>query len=89
MGNVKFTPENLLSNLDKLGAWSLYGLATDALKHYFPDEYDEYGYCETRREIELVYKLGCKSWNDVVIKYHNEISYDSDYLSNDLFVNEH
>ena len=38
-----FTPENLLENLHKLGPWSAYGLASVALQHYFPDEYDEDG----------------------------------------------
>jgi len=47
----KFTPKNLLKNLNKLGPWSSYALAVDALMHYFPDEYDEDGHCELDRDI--------------------------------------
>jgi len=83
-----FTPENLLDNLDKLGAWSSYGLASGALQHYFPDEYDEDGYCETSKECALVAKLGCKTWQDVIVKYHTEIGYQAPNGFNPEAVNE-
>jgi len=83
-----FTPDNLLDNLDKLGAWSAYGLASSALLHYFPDEYDENGDCSIQREVELVEKLGCHSWQDVIIKYQNEVGYDAPNGFNTDCVNE-
>jgi len=70
-----FTPQNLIANIDKLGAWSAYGLASYALKHYFPDEYDEDGYCEVNTEVALLEKLSCTSWIDVIIKYEKEVGY--------------
>ncbi len=69
-----FTPENLIENLDKLGAWSSYGLASIALQHYFPDEYEPES-PSTSREAELLEKLGFEFWGDVVVKYHNEVGY--------------
>lgn len=75
MKEIIFTLDNLIDNADKLGPWSSYGLASEALKHYFPEEYDEDAGCSTQREVELVDKLGCKYWSDVVIKYHKEVGY--------------
>lgn len=69
------TTHNLLDHIDEIGPWSAYGLASEALQHYFPDEYDEHGHCEVSREAELVDKLGCRYWQDVVKKYHTEIGY--------------
>ncbi len=89
MENFNFTPENLLENIDKLGAWSSYGLAQHALDHYFPGEYDEWGWCGIDREVELLEKLDCKGWQDVIIKYHKEVGYSEGVLSNKLFVNEY
>ena len=85
----KFTEDNLIENIHKLGAWSSYGLATVALQHYFPNEYDADGYCNTTREVELLEKLGCMYWHDVIIKYHMEIGYiTNDGSFDELFVNE-
>lgn len=70
-----FTPEDLLKNIHKLGGWSAYGLAREALMHYFPNEYDEEGSCDTQREVELLHKLGCKWWSDAIKKYHKEVGY--------------
>ena len=70
-----FTPENLLANIEKLGAWSSYGLASVALQHYFPEEYDKDGYCETVKECQLLGKLGCEYWHEAIIKYQNEVGY--------------
>lgn len=88
MGKFIFTPENLLDNLDKLGAWSAYGLASEALKYYFPEEYDENGDCDTIREAELSEKLGCKYWQDVIIKYQNEVGYKAPNGFDPKYVNE-
>ena len=84
-----FTTENLLANLDKLGAWSAYGLASEALQYYFPDSYDENGDCDTMREAELLTELGCKYWQDAIIKYHNEVGYIAPNGFNPMCVNEY
>lgn len=84
-----FTPENLIENIDKVGAWSSYGLAETALKHYFPEEYDEDDHCPTMKELELVGKLGCNSWHDVIIKYQKEVGYDAPNGFNPKAVNEY
>lgn len=83
-----FTPENLLDNLHKLGAWSSYGLASIALQHYFPEEYDQNDGCDTNREVELLEKLGVNYWQDAIVKYHKEIGYEAHRLSNTMYVNE-
>ena len=70
-----FISENLLENIDKLGPWSAYGLASEALQHYFPDDYDEDGYCDTAEEVKLLDRLGCQYWHDAIVKYQNEVGY--------------
>ena len=70
-----FTPANLIENLDKIGPWSAYGLATTALQHYFPESYDEEGNCPIIEEVKLMNKLGCEYWHDAIIKYHKEVGY--------------
>lgn len=88
--NFIFTVENLLDNLDKLGPWSMYALASEALSFYYPDLYnDETGECpEVMEEVELTKKLGCQYWDELVIKFHKEIGYkpldgifSSDYVN--------
>jgi hypothetical protein len=73
-----FTTKNLIKNLKKLGPWSSYGLATTALAHYFPDLYDEeIGKCpEVHEEVELLLRLGCISWQNLIKKYHLEVGYN-------------
>jgi hypothetical protein len=83
-----FTPGNLLENLEKLGPWSAYGLAVEALQHYFPDAYDEDEYCDTAKEVEMLYKLGCNSWQDAIIKYQKEVGYVAPNGFNPGAVNE-
>ena len=87
--NVKekfvFTSENLLDNLDKLGAWSSYGLAIEALAYYFPDRYGEDNMLNTEIEVELMEKLGCNNWQCIIEKYHKEVGYKN---FNPEFVNE-
>jgi hypothetical protein len=75
----KFTPDNLIDNLDKLGGWSAYGLASEALQHYFPDEYLEDESPSVEKEIELVKKLGLNYWDEVIIKYHKEVGYKGEF----------
>ena len=74
-----FTPDNLIANLDKLGGWSSYGLASIALQHYFPEEYDEDGNCNINRELELMDKIECKTWDEAIIKYHSEVGYKGEF----------
>lgn len=72
---LQITPENLIENIEKIGAWSIYGLATEALQYYFPREYDENDCCDTQREVQLLQELGFNCWQDVVIKYQKEVGY--------------
>jgi len=84
-----FTPENLLENLHKLGPWSAYGLASVALQHYFPHEYDEDGSCEVAREAELLQQLGCTNWDEAIVKYHKEVGYVAPNGFDPDFVNQY
>jgi hypothetical protein len=74
---MKYTPENIIENLDNIGPWSAYGLAQTALNHYFPDEYDEEGECSVIRECELMNSLGCNYWHDLIRKFQTEVGYDA------------
>lgn len=86
--DLNITPENLIENIEKIGPWSIYGLATYALQHYFPNEYDEDDSCDTQREVQLLYELGFDCWQDVVIKYQKEVGYNAPYGFNPDAVNE-
>ncbi len=87
---MKFTPENLIDNLKQIGPWSSYYLATLAIKHYYPEVYcDEDDQPSAMVEVALCDRLDCQYWQDVIIKYHNEIGYSIEALSNDEYVNEH
>jgi hypothetical protein len=78
--SICFTPDNLIDNLDKLGPWSTYGLASEALKHYFPEVYDnEDNPPSIHQEGHLVEEIGCKSWEDVIRKYHQEVGYTGNF----------
>ncbi len=85
----QFTPENIIENIEKVGAWSSYGLAGTALKHYFPDEYDEEGYCEVERENELLHSLDCNYWHDLIIKFQKEVGYNAHNGFSKEYVNEY
>lgn len=85
---MKYTPENVIQNLENIGSWSTFYLAEIALKHYFPEEFDKNGDCSAGKLVMLNSKLGCDYWQDVIIKYQNEIGYDnSDFIPE--YVNEH
>lgn len=86
---IQFTPKNLIENLPHLGPWSSYGLASSAIQHYFPEIYDEEGYCDVEKEVEKLKELGFIWWHDVVEKYHKEIGYTLEELSNKNYVNEY
>lgn len=70
-------PETLIENLPRIGGWSAYGLASEALQHYFPEAYDNDGYLEVAEEVKLMERLGLSCWQDVIIKYQKEIGYDA------------
>lgn len=70
-----FTKENLIDNINKLGPWSAYGLASEALRFYFPDEYNDDEDTSTAREAELLIEMGFKYWTDVIEKYHKDVGY--------------
>jgi len=74
----KITPENLLENIDQLAGWPIYGLASQALEYYFPDEYELE--LSVSDEADLLEKLGLKFWDDIVIKYHTEIGFKNETL---------
>ncbi len=85
-----FTPDNIINKIDKIGAWSAYGLARIALKHYYPDYKKEIEENDVavRVEVELMEKLGCETWQDLIIKFQKEVGYNaSDF--DDEFVNEY
>lgn len=82
-------PKTLIKNLPKIGPWSTYGLASEALQHYFPEAYDEDGYCSAYNEIQLLPLLGCEYWEDVVIKYQKEVGYKAPNGFNPKAVNEY
>ena len=71
---MTITTENLIENLPKLGNWSIFSLAEQALRHYFPSEF-ECDYYEVSKIVELKKRLGCTTWIEVIEKYHTEIGY--------------
>jgi hypothetical protein len=75
MSEFFITSENLIENLKKIGPWSSYGLAVEALRHYFPNEYQEYESPPVQREVEMLKEIGCEYWQDAIIKYQNEVGY--------------
>lgn len=84
---MKITKDNFTKHFDKLGGWSTYFLATVALKHYFPKEYENED-MSVWDEVKLCDKLGCTYWIDVINKYHSEIGYKkSDFKEG--YVNEY
>ncbi len=85
--SFQFTPENLLENIHKVGGWSIYGLASEALEHYFPDEYKD-GTCDSLTESKLLRSMGFSTWDEVVTKYHEEVGYQADGAFNPRAVNE-
>lgn len=87
MSDFQFTPSNLIENIDKLGTWSAYGLASIALEYYFPEEHEEDS-ISTQKQIELVDRLGCKTWHDVIVKFQTEIGYEAPNGFNPVCVND-
>lgn len=86
---MKYTPENIIQNLENVGPWSSYYLAEIALQHYFPEECKGETYCEPSRMVELADELGCPYWQDLIIKYQNEVGYDAPDGFDIEYVNQH
>lgn len=71
-----FTPDNLLDNLHRVGYKSTYGLASIAIAHYYPEIGElEDPIFRINKEVAAIEKLGCKTWEDVITKYHTEVGY--------------
>jgi len=82
---TKFTKDNLIENIDKVGAWSQMMLAEKALCYYFPDLEEDDGYISTSKAASCLSDTGLKWWSDVIIKYHEEVGFNDDIL---LLINE-
>jgi hypothetical protein len=79
----QFTPDNLLSNMDLIGAWSCYGLAETAIKHYHPECREEES---EKSSIGYMASLKCDGkentwWIDWIRKYHTEVGYSANELN--------
>ena len=85
---MKYTPENVIENLPNIGPWSSYYLAEIALKHYFPDEIFDGPNWDSSRMVQLADEMGCPYWQDVIIKYQNEVGYNETDFAPD-YVNRH
>lgn len=84
-----FTTYNLIDNLDKLGPWSSYGLASMALEHYFPGIEELEGLELIEAECLCLEIMGFEYWDDVIKKYHTEIGYKPENgIFSPKFVNE-
>lgn len=85
----KFTPKNLLDNIDRLGPWSCFALAEHAILHYFPRMKKIKGTAEQickMAELSTKYEM---CWQDWIILYQLDIGYDAPNGFNSDYVNEH
>jgi hypothetical protein len=82
---MKITAENLFENMDRLGPWSLYTLAEEAMFYYFPylkrikDPAKQIG-----RMCEISNEYGIVTWMDWIILYHIDVGYkhfNDDYVN--------
>jgi hypothetical protein len=85
MKEFKFTPENLFDNLDRLGGWSMYALAEEAMFHYFPNlKRIKSPGKQIQRMCEISNEYGMDWWIDWIILYHLDVGYknfNSDYVN--------
>lgn len=70
---MTFTPKNLIKNINKIGPWSLYGLAEQAIEHYYP-EYKRLSRNKPAEGPGIMAKL-CDDWHGIVIRYQKEVGY--------------
>lgn len=88
METNKITIDNLSEKLNtsEIGGWSVFYLAEKALVYYFPDLEDENFNIE--RYLSCLHKLGFEYWNEVAIKYHDEVGFTNDEIVHN-YVNEY
>ncbi len=66
--------ENIIENIDKIGAWSLYGLAETAINHFYPEYKKLYSEDRPAESASIMAKL-CDDWHGIVVKYQKEVGY--------------
>lgn len=84
----QFTPKNIIKNIDKIGPWSAYGLAVEAIEHYHPSvkrikDFQK----KLEKQVYFSHKRGF-SWHDWIIKYQKEVGYYAPKGFNKSAVNE-
>lgn len=85
-----FTSENIIDNIEKIGPWSLYGLAEEAIHHYKPwIKYVQDPNKKITYQINAMVKMGCNTWGEMVIKYQKEVGYGDAREFNPDYINEY
>lgn len=86
---MRFKPANIIKNIHKIGAWSAYGLAEEAIEHYHPSikrfKNDVTKLLE--RQVHFSQKRGF-TWHDWIVKYQKEVGYKIKGYWNKDAVNE-
>lgn len=77
MSKIKFTPENLLYRVDKIGGWSQWHLAGIALDHFFPKRRAK---DNVLADAKLCTRMGCNYWWEVIIFYHITVGYTKEQM---------
>lgn len=85
---MEINSNNLIEMLPEIGPWSTYALAEKAIICYCPEVQDEDGDVSTEKAASCLNDMGLSSWQDVIIKYHTEIGYSDELLSDNSLVNE-
>lgn len=93
MSLPKVTPSNLIELLPRIGAWSTYCLAEEALLHYFPSLYMKnlLGQAVMPDEcVSALIDMGLDSWQELIVKFHKEVGYTREGGEFDpVWINEH
>jgi hypothetical protein len=72
-----FTPENLIENIKKIGPWSAFGLAEEAMFYYFPHIKRMRDTGKQIAEMARISTLFSMYWKDWIIKYQKEVGYNA------------
>ena len=83
-----FTPENLIKNIKKIGPWSAFGLAEEAMFHYFPHIKRMRDTAKQIGEMARISSLFEMDWGDWIVKYQKEVGYDAPNGFGREYVNE-
>ena len=83
-----FTPENLIKNIKKIGPWSAFGLAEEAMFHYFPHIKRMRDTAKQITEMARVSVVVGMCWEDWIVKYQKEVGYDAPGGFSIEYVNE-